>query len=107
MKLAILKFIVYFMGLLLVLVLIFLGFMIAQKIKNPDWSILQKQSLASKNIKPSKQLSWPLKCLNENKKITSFNKDFFIISNPQCHFYDIFDSRGNFINRIKLEAEKN
>ncbi len=102
MKLAILKFIVYFMGLLLVLTLIFLGYMIAQKVKNPDWKPFQESIQTSHNTKSTKPFTWPQECLNEKRQITLLNKDYFIISNNQCSFYDIFDFQGRFINRIEL-----
>ncbi len=102
MKLAILKFVVYFMGLLLVMALISLGYIAAQKIKNPNWSPInqQNQSIAQKIQNPV----WPKECLNKDRQITILNKDSFIISNPHCPFYDIFDSHGRFINRIQLKG---
>ncbi len=107
MKLAILKFIVYFLGLLLVFMLVAIGYLVATKVKK-DTSVFSTTE-ETQNTQPSKKqaLFWPKECLDEKKQVIMLNEGSFMLTHPACSFYDIYDMQGNFINRIKLTGENN
>lgn len=107
MKLAILKFIVYFMGVLLIGSVLFLGYAIYKKTKDPDWSpirLKQESKVVTSTTIADKQ-PWPPHCLSEDKELKVINTNRIAILSRKCDFVDIYDSHGQFINRIELRVE--
>ncbi|MFV0430957.1 MAG: hypothetical protein ACK5MJ_02130 [Alphaproteobacteria bacterium] len=103
MKLAILKLIVYFMGMLLVGLLLFLGYAIYKKVNYPDWNPLKPQptqQVTQAQKQSQEQPIWSSQCLAD--KEVQLNNNRIVAWSKACDFFDIFDSNGRFIYRVKL-----
>lgn len=108
MKLATLKVIVYTMGILLVGSVLFLGYAIYQKVKNPNWRPLgaAQPTIVASSVDDDVDIpspTWSLECITGFKQMEVINNNRIVIMNSLCNFADIYNENGQFINRIELK----